>query len=236
MDVAGNLNLNNSTIDVSGKGFRGGGGAVWDNTAGTASNFVVPTNIVQNVSSMKGEGIAGTPRLVYDPTTNAVVDLGATWGGYVGGDQGRGAPGNAGGGGNNLNGNQDNGGGGGGGNGGVGGFGGYGYKSTPWNGTITAAEFDLRGIGGAAFTQAATNRLVFGGGAVRAVTTTALQSRPAVAQTAALYWFAQGPHQASVRSMPLALLAKHNRPTTVAAEVVQVGRLYSYQLAARLAA
>ena len=164
IDVAGNLNLNNSVIDVSGRGFRGAGGAVWNGTAATASNYVVPTDIAQNVSNMKGEGIAGTPRLVYDAATNAVVDLGATWGGYANGSQGRGAPGNAGGGGNNFDGSRDNGGGGGGGNGGVGGFGAYGWKGAGWAGTFTTADFDLRGIGGASFAQAATNRLVMGGG------------------------------------------------------------------------
>ena len=163
-DVAGNLNLNNGVIDVSGAGFRGAGGAVWDNTAIAGVNYVLATNITQNIGSMKGEGIAGTPRLVYNAATNAVVDLGTAWGGYASGDQSVGAPGNAGGGGQNLNGGRDNGGGGGGGNGGVGGFGAYGWKSSDWAGTFTVADFDLRGIGGASFAQAAANRLAMGGG------------------------------------------------------------------------
>lgn len=164
LDVAGNLNLNNGSIDVAGRGFRGAGGAVWNNTAAAGVNFVLPTDIAANIGSMKGEGIAGTPRLVYDAPSNAVVDLGAAWGGYAAGDQSVGAPGNAGGGGQNLNGGRDNGGGGGGGNGGIGGFGGYGWKNTTWGGTFTVADFDLRGIGGATFAQAAINRLVMGGG------------------------------------------------------------------------
>ena len=164
LDVAGNLNLNNGSIDVAGRGFRGAGGAVWNGAAAAGVNFVLATDITTNIGSMKGEGIAGTPRLVYDAPSNAVVDLGAAWGGYAAGDQSVGAPGNAGGGGQNLNGVRDNGGGGGGGNGGVGGFGGYGWKNTTWGGTFTVADFDLRGIGGATFAQAAINRLVMGGG------------------------------------------------------------------------
>ncbi len=164
LDVAGNLNLNNGTIDVSAKGFRGAGGAVWNNTTAAGVNYVLATDIVANIGAMKGEGISGTPRLVYDTVGNAVVDLGATWGGYASGDQSVGAPGNAGGGGQNLNGGRDNGGGGGGANGGIGGFGGYGWKNVNWGGTFTVADFDLRGIGGANFAQAAINRLVMGGG------------------------------------------------------------------------
>ena len=164
MDVAGNLNLNNAVIDVSGKGFRGGGGAVWSGASTADANFVMATNLTDNIGAIKGEGIAGTPRLIYDSATDTVVDLGAIWGGYANGDQSRGAPGNAGGGGQNLNGNRDNGGGGGGANGGIGGFGGYGWNNSDWAGTFTVADFDLRGIGGASFAQATTNRLVMGGG------------------------------------------------------------------------
>ena len=163
MDVTGNLNMNGQTIDVSASGFRGGGGAVWNGTVSTIADYVIPTNITNNQDSMKGEGIVGTPRLVFNPSTAAVVDLGTTWGGYTGGDQGRGAPGNAGGGGNNFNNNRDNGGGGGGGNGNDGGFGGYG-----WNNNAFAVgyvgELDLRGIGGSSFTQRSISRLVLGGG------------------------------------------------------------------------
>ncbi len=163
MDVAGNLNLGSSGIDVSGTGFRGAGGAVWANAASTTVDYVITTDITANRHAIKGEGIAGTPRLVYDAATNAVIDLGATWGGYAAGDQGRGAPGNAGGGGNNFNAQRDNGGGGGGANGGIGGFGAYGWNNAGWT-TTYALELDLRGIGGGAFTQQAVGRLVMGGG------------------------------------------------------------------------
>jgi uncharacterized repeat protein (TIGR01451 family) len=165
IDVAGNLNLNGGSIDVTGRGFRGGGGAVWNGTVSTTTDFVITTNITNNQDSMKAEGIAGTPRLVLNPATGAVDDLGATWGGYAGGSQGRGAPGNAAGGGNNFDATRDNGGGGGGANGGDGGFGGYGWRNGGWVGITYAADGrDLRGIGGGAFIQRAVGRLVMGGG------------------------------------------------------------------------
>jgi uncharacterized repeat protein (TIGR01451 family) len=165
MDVTGNLNLNGGSIDVTGRGFRGGGGIAWNNTAPLAADYVTATNIVTNVHSMKGEGIAGTPRVVLNTAAGAVLDLGATWGGYAAGSQGRGAPGNAGGGGDNFDASRDNGGGGGGANGGIGGFGGYGWRNGGWVGITYAADArDLRGIGGGAFAQAAVGRLVMGGG------------------------------------------------------------------------
>jgi uncharacterized repeat protein (TIGR01451 family) len=165
IDVAGNLNLNGGSIDVTGRGFRGGGGIAWNNTAPSSADYVTTTNIVTNVHSMKGEGIAGTPRAVLNPATGVVDDLGATWGGYAAGSQGRGAPGNAGGGGDNFDGARDNGGGGGGGNGGDGGFGAYGWRNGGWVGVSYAVDGrDLRGIGGGAFTQRAVGRLVMGGG------------------------------------------------------------------------
>src|SRR5207248_20401 len=79
----------------------------------------------------KGEGVAGTPRYIYQsganigvPGANAALDTGVE--GYLAGSHGRGAPGNAGGG--STDGvpttNGDNSGGGGGGNGGSGGGGG----------------------------------------------------------------------------------------------------------------
>lgn len=161
LDVAGQLNWGGQAIDAAGRGFRGGGGTNWNGTAedGTTPDYV---DLLSNgVSQMKGEGIAGTPRWVYETDANTRTDLGATWGGYLGGDVARGAPGNAAGGGNNFNGGRDNGGGGGGGNGGIGGFGAYGWSGGGW--PASTAQ-DLRGIGGAAFAQLAANRIVLGGG------------------------------------------------------------------------
>lgn len=165
LDVAGNLNWNGQAIDVSGRGFRGGGAVFWDNV--TFIDTDNPPDWVTTLATMphatKGEGIAGTPRFVYNQSAGR-QDLLAGWVGYSNGDHGRGAPGNAGGGGDNRDGGRDNGGGGGGGNGGIGGLGGYGWKSSSWNSTFTASDVDLRGIGGGAFGSAAPHRVVMGGG------------------------------------------------------------------------
>lgn len=164
LDVAGALNWGNQTIDVSGRGFRGGAAVQWTGGADTNTPPDWVATFDSNQHATKAEGIAGTPRFVFNQETALRVDQGAGWVGYPNGDQGRGAPGNAGGGGDNRNGTRDNGGGGGGGNGGIGGFGGYGWKSGGWSGTFTTADFDLRGIGGAAFITTAANRVVMGGG------------------------------------------------------------------------
>lgn len=164
LDVAGTLNWNGQTIDVSGRGFRGAAAVQW---TGGADADATPDHVAtlgSDQHATKGEGIAGTPRWVLNESTGLREDNGATWGGYANGDQGRGAPGNAGGGGDNRDGARDNGGGGGGGNGGIGGLGGYGWKSGDWGGVFTTSDFDLRGIGGAAFASAAPNRVVMGGG------------------------------------------------------------------------
>lgn len=158
LDVAGTLNMAGFTIDVAGRGFRGGGGQVWNNTADSAITYVTATNITTNLAGFKGEGIAGTPAYIYNSVTNTVVATGTD---YTAGGQGKGAPGNAGGGGDNWNASRDNGGGGGGGNGSIGGFGGYGWSGAGWP---AGTAQDLRGIGGAAFTQNSTSRLVMGGG------------------------------------------------------------------------
>lgn len=158
LDVTGTLNMAGFTVDVAGRGFRGGGGQVWNGTADSAITYVTATNIITNLAGFKGEGIAGTPAYIYDSVTNTVVATGTD---YTGGGQGKGAPGNAGGGGDNWNGTRDNGGGGGGGNGAIGGFGGYGWSGAGWPSGTTQ---DLRGIGGAAFAQNSTSRLVMGGG------------------------------------------------------------------------
>src|SRR6185369_7880905 len=107
----------------------------------------------------KGEGIAGTPRYVWNAATGAVVDTGVE--GYPGGSMARGAPGNAGGGstdgdpnGASPNGNDQNSGGGGGGNGGAGGTGGNTWSSNMARG----------GAGGVVFAEKAAGRVVMGGG------------------------------------------------------------------------
>lgn len=153
LDVAGTLTFSGSGgINVDAQGFRGGGGQVRGGQNGLA-NTDYRTLATQNPNGNKGEGVAGSPRYMYNGTTT-LVDT--TVEGYPNGSRARGAPGNAGGGGTdgNPSGNDQNSGGGGGGNGGAGGLGGY-----CWNN----ANCPGRGFGGAAFPHTA-GRLAMGGG------------------------------------------------------------------------
>ena len=149
-DVAGNLNLGGATVSVDGKGFRGGGGRQLLGGAGANTDY--RTASTNGDGGAKGEGVAGTPRYLFDETTNAVVDNGVE--GYPNGSYDRGAPGNAGGGGTDGNpvANDQNSGGGGG-NGGAGGLGGNSWSS----------NLSVGGFGGASIPGAA-NLLVLGGG------------------------------------------------------------------------
>jgi uncharacterized repeat protein (TIGR01451 family) len=171
LQVAGTLTMGGNSIDASRRGFRGGGVTfltpygppVIDAVNGT-SFYRAVAGVVSGVGpggeregNFKGEGIAGTPRLVYNGT--AQVDTGTD--GYPNGSRGRGAPGNAGGGGNNQNA-----GGAGGGNGGLGGNGGGG-----WNDVSRPTTFrDSGGHGGDGATRAGNNlslsvdRMIMGGG------------------------------------------------------------------------
>ncbi|MEO8002790.1 MAG: hypothetical protein ABI644_13020 [Arenimonas sp.] len=168
LQVAGTLTMGGNAIDASRRGFRGGGNtllapgavpSVLDPVNGTtfyrAVAGAIPGGEVEG--SFKGEGIAGTPRLVYNGT--AQVDTGTD--GYPSGSRGRGAPGNAGGGGENQNS-----GGAGGGNGGLGGNGGGG-----WNDASRPNTFrDSGGHGGDGNSRAGNNlslgvnRIIMGGG------------------------------------------------------------------------
>ena len=152
LEVAGGLSFAaGATIDVSGRGFRGGGGRqLAGGAGGSNSDYRLATNLFHG---SKGEGVAGTPRYVHDAVSNAVVDTGVE--GYPGGSTARGAPGNAGGGATDGRpaANDENAGGGGGGNGGAGGGGGK-----TWN-----SNLDRGGFGGVAF-AASPGRLVPGGG------------------------------------------------------------------------
>jgi uncharacterized repeat protein (TIGR01451 family) len=157
IDVAGALTLSGGTINVSGQGFRGGGGRTLTGGTGTNTDYLFDAT---THGASKGEGIAGTPRYIYDSVSATTVDNSAE--GYLSGSYGRGAPGNAAGGGNdgNPSANDENSGGGGGGNGGAGGQGG-----NSWNSNLAVG-----GIGGAAFAQAGVTRLVMGGGGGAATT------------------------------------------------------------------
>ncbi len=130
-------------------------------TLGTAANGTVP-------NGAKGEGVAGTPIIVFTGTTpnssaaGSITNTGGTdgtSGGYPGGSFGRGAPGNAGGGGTDGNSpaNDQNTGGAGGGNYGIGGKGGFGW--TPG----TPPGWDGGGMGGMSV-SGGVSRLFFGGG------------------------------------------------------------------------
>ncbi|HEX8179804.1 MAG TPA: hypothetical protein VF525_09710 [Pyrinomonadaceae bacterium] len=161
VDVAGTLAINGS-VNVDGKGFRGGGGRA---TAGpnpasnipTTSDYLLPSSY--NLNGQKGEGVAGTPHYVFDGTS--VIDTGSE--GYPGGttfptgaDTGRGAPGNAGGGGSDgsVTNNEENSGGGGGGNAGPGGVGGLTWSS----------RLIIGGFGGVMSVAPSATRVVMGGG------------------------------------------------------------------------
>ncbi|MGZ5483432.1 MAG: beta strand repeat-containing protein [Pyrinomonadaceae bacterium] len=151
IDVAGNLALGSATVNLSGMGFRGGGvRQLSGGSGGTTADYV---NLASNAfHASKGEGIAGTPRYIFNGTS--VVDTGVE--GYPNGSFARGAPGNAGGGGTDseISTNQMNSGGGGGANWGAGGQGGR-----TWS-----ANQDRGGHGGAGFTSASASRMIMGGG------------------------------------------------------------------------
>ncbi|MEO6498227.1 MAG: gliding motility-associated C-terminal domain-containing protein, partial [Mucilaginibacter sp.] len=115
-NVAGGMDFNGYTIDATARGFRGGYSLVKE-AVGNIKDLYVADASNPRVSG-KGEGIAGTPRYMWDGYNE--INNGVE--GLPGGSGGRGAPANAGGGGNDTNA-----GGGGGGNGGAGGNGGGGY-------------------------------------------------------------------------------------------------------------
>lgn len=116
-NVSGTFNFAGFKIDGSARGFRGGYSPKADSNLNNSTTYV--GNASNTAISGKGEGMAGTPRYMWDGYNQ--VDNGVE--GMPGGSSGRGAPANAGGGGNDHNA-----GGGGGGNGGYGGLGGLGWQ------------------------------------------------------------------------------------------------------------
>ncbi|MET0244137.1 MAG: T9SS type A sorting domain-containing protein [Flavitalea sp.] len=171
LDAVNTMTLN-GTINVNGLGFRGGAGqqkngATTGNSNGSTAiantDFRFPSlasNSANATGGTKGEGISGTPNLVFASINNSTTIL--TGEGYLNGNVGRGAPGNAGGGSTDgqPGANGYNTGGGGGGNGGAGGIGGSGWHG----GSGTVSSFPYGGHGGAAFAQRQINRVVMGGG------------------------------------------------------------------------
>ena len=195
-DVAGNLDLGGANIDINAKGFRGGAGR--DLNGQNFSPPFQPTDYrtlanVRNNGS-KGEGIAGTPRHVYDPdatTTGFIVSTGVE--GYPNGSSARGAPGNAGGGstdGEPFGGsNRENSGGGGGANGGAGGIGGRSWRS----------ELFIGGFGGASF-PGTPARVILGGGGGAGTTNDGTSDTPGIPNTGIASSGATGGGMALIRS------------------------------------
>lgn len=153
MYVSETLNINGYNIDVSGGGFRGGGGKNYSDV-GTGANTDFVAMSTGRAGGSKGEGIAGTP--IYLDSLNAAALIVGTVEGYPNGSYDRGAPGNAGGGATDgqPSSNSNNAGGGGGGNGGTGGGGGNSWSS----------NLAVGGRSGAKFAQQSPSRLVMGGG------------------------------------------------------------------------
>ena len=157
-NVSGTFDFNNKIIDGVRRGFRGGYSLRLESNKNDSKTYVgLSTN---DAISGKGEGMAGTPRFMWDGFNE--VDNGVGNEGLPGGSSGRGAPANAGGGGNDHNT-----GGGGGGNGGFGGLGGAGWQGG--GGDLLSATPPLTGGGRPGYLSytAKTNfptRLVMGGG------------------------------------------------------------------------
>lgn len=176
IDVAKTFTFAGGQVDVKDKGFRGGGGTQNNNDYPPIEDESYRTDGAVPRGGVKGEGIAGTPRYVFDETTIATqastdtgidgyprlkiedtyVSIGGT---RNGGSRGRGAPGNAGGGGN-----MHNSGGGGGGNAGAGGNGGMSINPPdPSEVAGDGISKPVGGRGGAAYSPS-PNRLLMGGG------------------------------------------------------------------------
>ncbi|MBV8645704.1 MAG: hypothetical protein JO225_17515, partial [Candidatus Eremiobacteraeota bacterium] len=199
LDIASTLNLGGASIYATGNGFRGGGLTTARTTPTSILNSDWAVSSLMNgagnppADGAKGEGILGTPDYLFEytnfatPSTPAAPNI-VTSGvdGYPGGDQARGAPGNAGGGGTDMDPvqNDENTGGGGGANGGAGGNGGYPwtpnyngntaeyYVDVPGQNNAKTTAFatadgthnpDIGGRGGSALTPSVT-RLFMGGG------------------------------------------------------------------------
>ena len=183
VDVTKNTNFAGQTIFAAAQGFRGAGGrqSVVD------GNNPYRYNDGPGVSHAgKGEGIAGTPPLLFtdgspfdrnDRVGTITLNAGTIYG-YPGGtgtlanfNYAKGAPGTAGGGGTYRDGNYHNGAGGGGGNGGAGGRGAFGWRGAGWAGVdtdyanIVAVTGDnLAAFPGSSFGGAGVSRVVLGGG------------------------------------------------------------------------
>ncbi|MFA7402411.1 MAG: hypothetical protein WC007_00340 [Pelobacteraceae bacterium] len=160
IDVAGQLNWNGRSINVTGLGFRGGGGRSLTGGTGADTDYRTLSSVANN--AQKGEGIAGTSNRVVT-STGTVINTASE--GYPNGSHARGAPGNAGGGGTDGNqaANDENTGGGGGAGFGAGGKGGNAWSSAVASGgfggsgvPMSASLLTMGGGGGAGTTNNAT--------------------------------------------------------------------------------
>ncbi len=161
IDVAGRLDLAGNTADVTGLGFRGGGGRKL--TLGLAVLTDIASGSLLSTNGSKGEGIVGTPEFATS-LLGIIVDLLSDT--LPGGSSARGAPGNAGGGGMDgplaILGNtiRNSGGGGGSGYGG----GGNGGHATCAAAPACGASAQNGGYGGVGVTAMASTRVLLGGG------------------------------------------------------------------------
>ena len=158
-DVAGTLTFSNGRVDVSGQGFRGGGGLSSDGaSSGYASTDYATANLGTAPHGAKGEGVSGTPYRLFDGSAYATDANGEE---YPGGSGARGSAGDAGGGATDADPavNDENAGGGGGAGVGDGGQGGYAWCSTFNNGNCPQTG----GLGGTGIASGTTG-LFFGGG------------------------------------------------------------------------
>ena len=162
-DLGTNAIPNDVAVEGTCAGFRGGGTLSQAVALLTDRGPAVYRRTIALGNGVKGEGLSGTPRLLYDGS--GVVDLmGAD--GYVNGATGRGAPGSAGGGGNACTAvisgpppEVETGGGGGGGNGGRGGSGGT-CNSDAITGTGAADTGGVQGELFAGFTFNGVNNFI----------------------------------------------------------------------------
>lgn len=172
LDVAGATTFSGATagISMTAKGFGGGGGVALTGPApagSTPANYATLSGTATvGAHGSKGEGMAGTPRFVYNGTS--VLNNGVTNEGYATGSYNLGAPANAGGGAQDLTPatNAGNAGGGGGGNASAGGLGGFGFGN-PSTTTGTSA------VGGRTAPTTPTTLIMGGGGGAGSTTSTA---------------------------------------------------------------
>ncbi len=97
-DVANNLSLAGATLDISGRGFRGGGGRqlegadrnvapdLLETDFRSLSKFKTNEPVDEGTNGSKGEGIAGTPRFTFNSTNNTLENNGTE--GYPNGASG----------------------------------------------------------------------------------------------------------------------------------------------------